>query len=146
MGGFAAIGIKGKAAGIVVVYDLSPSAAFGLVQRSVYTPDGKAGLGAEYTNCPTLTLDRVNGAKVLADAKAGKMATLTLTARFRRDTGKAIIAHLPGKNYGTPQDEQVLLATHTDAMSLIEDNGSLGMLGIMSYFNRLPRTARQRTL
>ena len=28
---------------------------------------------------PTLTLDRVNGAKVLADAKAGKMATLTLT-------------------------------------------------------------------
>ena len=146
LGGFAAIGIKGKAAGIVVVYDLSPSAAFGLVQRSVYTPDGKAGLGAEYTNCPTLTLDRVNGAKVLADAKAGKMATLTLTARFRRDTGKAIIAHLPGKNYGTPQDEQVLLATHTDAMSLIEDNGSLGMLGIMSYFSRLPRTARQRTL
>ena len=146
LGGFAAIGIKGKVAGIVVVYDLSPSAAFGLVQRSVYTPDGKAGLGAEYTNCPTLTLDRVNGAKVLADAKAGKMATLTLTARFRRDTGKAIIAHLPGKNYGTPQDEQVLLATHTDAMSLIEDNGSLGMLGIMSYFSRLPRTARQRTL
>ena len=87
LGGFAAIGIKGKAAGSVVVYDLSPSAAFGLVQRSVYTPDGKAGLGAEYTNCPTLTLDRVNGAKVLADAKAGKMATLTLTARFRRDTG-----------------------------------------------------------
>ena len=57
---FAAIGINGHAAGIVVVYDLSPGAAFGLAQRSVYTPDGKAGLGAKYTNCPTLTLDRVN--------------------------------------------------------------------------------------
>jgi hypothetical protein len=146
LNGFAAIGVKGHAAGIVVVYDLSPGAALGLAQRSVYTPDGKAGLGATYVNCPTLTLDRVNGAKVLADAKAAKTATLTLTARFQRDTGKAIIAYLPGKNYGTPLDEQVLLATHTDAMSLIEENGGLGMLGIMSYFNRLPQSARARTL
>ena len=72
--GFADIAIKGNAAGLVIVYDLSPGAAFGLVQRSVYTPDGKAGLGAKYINCPTLTLDRVNGAKVLADAKAARSA------------------------------------------------------------------------
>jgi hypothetical protein len=146
LNGFAAIGIKGHAAGIVVVYDLSPGAALGLAQRSVYTPDAKAGLGSSYVNCPTLTLDRVNGAKVLADAKAGKTGTLTLTARFERSTGKAIIAYLPGKNYGTPQDEQVLLATHTDAMSLIEENGGLGVLGILSYFNHVPRAARPRTL
>jgi len=146
LGRFAEAGIKGHAAGIVIVYDLSPGMAFGLAQRSVYTENGRAGLGATYVNCPTLTLDRVNGAKVLADAKAGRMATLTLRARFQRDTGKAIVAYLPGKNYGTPQDEQVLLATHTDAMSLIEENGGLGMLGIMSYFNRLPKSARTRTL
>ena len=143
---FAEAGIQGHAAGIVVVYDLSPGMAFGLAQRSVYTENGRAGLGATYINCPTLTLDRVNGAKVLADAKAGKLATLTLRARFQRDTGKAIIAYLPGKNYGTPQDEQVLLATHTDAMSLIEENGGLGMLGIMSYWNRVPKSERARTL
>jgi hypothetical protein len=144
--GCGAIGIKGRAAGIVIVYDLSPGAAFGLAQRSVYTADAKAGLGAEYVNCPTLTLDRVNGAKVLADAKAGKTATLTLSAPFQRDTGKAIIAYLPGRNYGTPQDEQILISTHTDAMSLIEENGGLGVLGIMSYFNQVPRSARPRTL
>ena len=143
---FATIGIKGKAAGIVIVYDLSPGMAFGLVQRSVYTENGRAGLGTAYINCPTLTLDRVNGAKVLADAKAGKTATLTLRARFQRDTGKAIIAYLPGKNYGTPQDEQVMLATHTDAMSLIEENGGFGMLGIMSYWNKVPKAQRDRTL
>ncbi len=143
---FAAIGIRGHAAAMVVVYDLSPGAAFGLAQRSVYTPDGKAGLGAKYINCPTLALDRVNGAKVRADAKAEKRATLTLNARFQRDTGKAILAYLPGRNYGTEQDEQILLATHTDAMSLIEENGGLGMLGILSYFNHLPRAARPRTL
>ena len=146
LNGCSAIAIKGRAAGIVVVYDLSPGAAFGLAQRSVYTPDGRAGLGATYVNCPTLTLDRVNGAKVLADAKAGKTATLTLTARFQRDTGRAIMAYLPGRNYGTPQDEQVLIATHTDAMSLIEENGGLGLLGIMSYFSHVPRSARPRTL
>ena len=146
LGGFAAIGIKGHAAGIVIVYDLSPAAAFGLAQRSVYTPDGRAGLGAKYVNCPTLTLDRVNGTKVIADAKAGKSATLTLTARFQRDTGKAIIAYLPGRSYGRPEDEQVLIATHTDAMSLIEENGGFGLLGIMSYFNHVPASARPRTL
>ena len=146
LNGFAAIAINGHAAGMVVVYDLSPGAAFGLAQRSVYTPDGKAGLGAVYVNCPTLTLDRVNGAKVLVDAKAGKTATLTLSARFERNTGKAIIAYLPGKNYGTPLDEQILLATHTDAMSLIEENGGIGMLGIMSYFKHIPQLARPRTL
>ncbi len=143
---FAAIGIAGKAAGLVVVYDLSPGAAFGLIQRSVYTGNGKAGLDAKYINCPTLALDRVHGAKVLADAKAGKTATLTLTARFQRDVGRAFITHLPGKNYGTPDDEQVLLATHTDAMSLIEENGGLGMLAMLSYFNKIDRAARDRTL
>uniref|UniRef100_UPI003977F797 hypothetical protein n=1 Tax=Salmonella sp. SAL4447 TaxID=3159902 RepID=UPI003977F797 len=40
VGGFASIGFKNRAAGIVVVYDLSPGAAFGLTQRSVYTADG----------------------------------------------------------------------------------------------------------
>jgi hypothetical protein len=146
LNGFAKIGIAGHAAGMVVVYDLSPGAAFGLAQRSVYTPDGKAGLGATYVNCPTLTLDRVNGAKVVADAKAGRMATLMLRARFQRDVGKAFIAYLPGKDYGTARDEQLLLATHTDAMSLVEENGGFGMLGIMSYFNHVPRAERPRTL
>jgi hypothetical protein len=146
LGGFAAIGVNARAAGIVVVYDLSPGAAFGLAQRSVYTVDGKAGLGSTYINCPTLTLDRVNGAKVVGDAKAGKTATLTLIARFQRDTGKAMIAHLPGRDYGTEKDEQILIGTHTDAMSLIEENGGLGMIGIMSYFNHIPQASRPRTL
>jgi hypothetical protein len=146
VGGFASIGLKGRAAGIVIVYDLSPGAALGLTQRTVYTANGRAGTGASYINCPTLTLDRVNGVKVLADAKAGKMATLTLTARFQRDTGKAFVGYLPGKNYGTPQDEQILLATHTDAMSLIEENGAFGVLGILAYFNRIPKASRPRTL
>jgi len=37
LNGFAAIGIKGHAAGIVVVYDLSPGAAFGLQDNGLRT-------------------------------------------------------------------------------------------------------------
>jgi hypothetical protein len=144
--GFASTALRAKAAGVVVVYDLSPAAAFGLTQRSVYTRNGRAGEGAQYINCPTLTLDRVAGAKVLADARAGKMGTLTLTARFQRDSGRSMIAYLPGANYGTARDEQILISTHTDAMSLLEENGAFGLLAIMSYYNQMPRTARPRTL
>jgi hypothetical protein len=131
---------------MVIVYDLSPGAAFGLTQRSVYTTDGNAGTSASYIDCPTLTLDRVNGAKVLTDAKAGRMGTLTLIARFERVTARSPIGFLPGKNYGTGADEQVLVAAHTDSMSLVQDDGGLGILGILSYFNQIPRAQRARTI
>ena len=146
VGRFAQIGLKTKAAGIVIVYDLSPGAALGLTQRSVYTADGNAGPASSYINCPTLTLDRVNGAKVLTDAKAGRTATLTLIARFETVTARSPIGFLPGKNYGTAADEQVLVAAHTDSMSLVQDNGGLGILGILSYFNQIPRAQRARTI
>ncbi|HVB99512.1 MAG TPA: twin-arginine translocation signal domain-containing protein [Candidatus Dormibacteraeota bacterium] len=148
----AGIAMKGHAAGMVVVYDLSPGAAFGLTQRALYTTKGKAiggnvpGKDFIYVNCPTLCLDRVNGAKVLDNAKAGKSATLTLRARFQDDMSKAFVCYLPGKHYGTPLDEQIMLATHTDAMSLVEEVGGLGMLAVMSYFNHIPRAERPRTL
>ena len=146
VGRFAEIGIKAKAAGLVIVYDLSPGAAFGLTQRSVYTADGNAGPASSYINCPTLALDRVNGAKVLTDAKAGRTGTLTLIARFERATARSPIGFLPGRNYGTAADEQVLVAAHTDSMALVQDNGGLGILGILAYFNQIPRAQRARTI
>lgn len=145
LSGFAATAISANAAGAVVVYDLSPGAAMGLTQRSVYTKDARAGANAVYINCPTLTLDRVAGAKVIADAKSGKSATLTLKARFQQDAGRSTVAYLPGANYGTPEDKQVLLSTHTDAMSLVEENGAFGLLAILDYYNRIPRAQRPRT-
>src|SRR4029079_11683673 len=132
--------------GMVLVYDLSPAAAFGLIQRSVYTPTGRASQGATYSNVATPPLYLVNGAKVLADAKTGKNATLTLLGRFQVDRGRAYIGYLPGKDYGTTNDRQIMIATHTDAMSLVEDNGGLGMLGVLYYFSHIPQADRPRTL
>jgi hypothetical protein len=149
LGGFASIGIGGEAAGMVVVYDLAPQGALGLIQRSVYTSNGRPpvlGDIGKYINVPTLCLDRVNGAKVLTDAQAGKMATLKLMARFQQDKGRALIGYLPGRHYGTGEDQQIMLATHTDAMSLVEEDGGLGMLAILHYFSKIPRSDRPRTL
>jgi len=143
--GVATRAIRAGAVGAVVVYDLSPGMALGLTQRTVYAASG-TGANVVYANVPTLTLDRVNGAKVLEDAKAGKSATLTLLASFQLSHGKEIIGYLPGKDYGTAGDKQILIATHQDAMSLIEDDGSLGMLGILKYFSHIPQQDRPRTI
>jgi len=112
----------------------------------VYSLTGSGGPGTVYVNVPTLCLDRVNGAKVLTDAKAGKSATLTLNASFQNATSQYVIGWLPGKDYGTAQDQQILIASHTDAMSLVEEDGALGMLGIMHYMNHIPQSQRPKTL
>jgi len=143
--GVATRAIRAGAVGAVVVYDLSPGMALGLTQRTVYAASG-TGANVVYANVPTLTLDRVNGAKVLEDAKAGKSATLTLLASFQLSHGKEIVGYLPGRDYGTAGDKQILIATHQDAMSLIEDDGSLGMLGILKYFSHIPQQDRPRTI
>jgi hypothetical protein len=146
LGGYEKPAIRAGAVGMVVVYDLSPAMALGVTERSVYSTTGNGGPGTVYVNVPTLTLDRVNGAKVLQDAKAGKSATLTLNAFFETSQGKEIIGYLPGKDYGTPADRQILIATHQDAMSLSEENGGLGMLGVLNYFNHIPQAQRPRTI
>ncbi|MBF0545018.1 MAG: hypothetical protein HQM08_11315 [Candidatus Riflebacteria bacterium] len=141
---YAAIGIRAKAAGMVVVYDISPGGAKGLTQRSVYTSDKQP--KSAYVNCPTLTLDRVAGIKVIADAKAGRTANLKLRGKFVPSVGKGFYGFLPGKNYGSENDEWVVLCSHTDGMSLVEENGALGILGIINYFKNIPQSERPRTL
>ena len=44
------------------------------------------------------------------------------------------IAYLPGAKYGTPEDEQIILVNHTDGPSITQDNGALGLLGIVKFF------------
>jgi hypothetical protein len=163
-------GKAGNAAGMVWVYDLSPGASFGLTQRSVYnaanSPVSTGGPGTVYQNLPTIALDRVNGAKVITDAQNGATATMWLlptgvnnncsstqstvngspSCGFVPTQGRYVVVYLPGKYYGTPQDQWVDIATHSDAMSLVEEDGALGMLGVMNYMNQIPQSQRPKTL
>jgi hypothetical protein len=96
---------------------------------------------------PLLMLDRVAGAKVLADAAAGKTGKLVLDAHEEENAGAfEIIATLPGKNFGTPNDQSILLATHVDGPSIVEDDGGLGILAVLHYYARIPQNERPKSI
>ena len=127
---------EGNAAGAIIVYDMAYERTKGLYTFGVPT----------LYNSPTLILSRDDGAKVIDDALKGKSATLRLEATVETSEAFQYIAYLPGANYGTPADEQIILVNHTDGPSITQDNGALGLLGIVKYFSKIPQSERPRTL
>lgn len=130
------IAVNGGAAGTIIIYDMAFERTTGLY--TFPTP-------ALYDS-PTLILDREAGAKVIADAKEGKTATLRLEASLETAEAYQLIGYLPGKNFGSQQDEQIILVGHTDGPSITQDNGGLGLLAIIKYFSNIPQQDRPRTL
>lgn len=130
------IAVEGNAAGHIIVYDMAFERTEGLYTFPV----------PPLHEAPGIVLSREDGAKVIGDAKAGKMATLTLQATIEEAEAYQTIAYLPGRDYGTPDDEQILLINHTDGPSITQDNGALGLLAIVKYFSHIPQEHRPRTL
>ena len=133
---FHEIAIDGGALGMIKVCDMAYERTVGLYTFPV----------PKLHDLPGLILDRDAGKKVIADAIAGKQATLRLEATVETSEAVQLIAYLPGKHYGTTQDEQILLVNHTDGPSITQDNGALGLLAIVKYFSNIPQEARERTL
>lgn len=130
------IAVNGRAAGHVIVYDMAWDRTEGLYTFPV----------PPIHESPGVILSREDGAKVVEDAKAGRTATLTLNATIEEAEAYQTIAWLPGRAYGTPEDEQILLINHTDGPSITQDNGALGLLAIVKYFSHIPQEHRPRTL
>lgn len=131
--------LKGSnALGAVVIFDMSPGRAAGLYTFPLLKP-GVIGV-------PGLYLDRVAGARVRQAAIDGRRATLTLRAREESVQPYFLYGVLPGRDYGTDKDAFVLLVTHSDGPNLTQEAGTLGILGIIDYFSRLPRAERGRSL
>jgi len=95
---------------------------------------------------PSLYLDRTVGKKVIEAARASAHATLRLEATTTESTAYQLIGFLPGSKYNTPDDEQIRLTTHTDGPSISQDNGALGILGVIKYMSQIPQADRPRTL
>jgi len=129
---------EANAAGAVVIFDMSPARAAGLYTFPLLRP-GIFGV-------PGLYIDRVAGAAVREAAKREQTATLRLEAREEDATTYFLYGALPGRNYGTPDDEMVLLVTHSEGPNLTQENGTLGIVGIVDYFAQLPQKERNRTL
>jgi hypothetical protein len=95
---------------------------------------------------PTLYFDKDTGAQLVEMAAGGKRATLRLLSQAEEAETYQLFGYLPGKHYGTPDDRQILLITHTDGPSISQENGGLGILGMVKYFSRIPKAERPRTL
>ena len=57
-----------------------------------------------------------------------------------------MFGYLPGRDYGTANDQQILLITHTDGPSISQENGAIGILSIVKYFSHIPKPQRPRSL
>lgn len=128
--------IEGKAKGGIIVFNMSYDRLAGLYTFLVPV----------LYNVPTLYVDRKAGNKLINDAKNGKIATLTLQAKMEQTETYQLIGYLPGKYYRTEKDEKILLITHTDGPSISQENGALGLLGIIAYFSNIPQVERSKTL
>jgi len=126
------------AVGAVVVFAMSAQRLSGL-----YTfPLLELGI----VGVPGVYVDAATGANVLAAAAAGREATLTLIAHQEQVEPYFYTGVLPGKDYGTPADEQVLLVTHSDGPNLTQENGTLGILALLRHYGRIPQAQRPRSL
>lgn len=129
---------RGKAAGGLVVFDMNRGRARGLYTFPL--------LSAETIGVPGLYLDRAAGALVREAARAGEIATLTLRASVEPATAWFLTGVLPGRDFGSDDDELVLLVTHTDGPNLTQENGALAVLAVIDYFAKLPAAERRRSL
>ncbi len=121
----------------VTVMDLPPLAAAGT--RIHPTP--------RQFNVPLLMLDRIAGTKVLRDAAAGKTATVRLDAHEEENAAAyETVATLPGRNYGRPNDQAILLATHVDGPSIVEDDGAFGILALLRHYAAIPQDQRPKSI
>ena len=126
------------AAGAVVIFAMSAERLAGLYTFPL--------LNVGIVGVPGIYVDAQAGAKVLAAAAEGRDATLTLIAHTEEAAPYFYTAVLPGQNYGTAQDEEVLLVTHSDGPNLTQENGALGILALIRHFARVPQSERPRTL
>jgi hypothetical protein len=125
-----------KPAGVIFAMNLNRALTAGL-----YT----FGVPADY-DFPSVYLDHLNGDAVVADARGGRTATIRVEGERVPSEAYQLIAYLPGRDYGTPQDQQIQLRTHTDGPSISQDDGALGLLGVVKYISHVPQKDRPRSL
>jgi hypothetical protein len=126
----------GGAAGAIIVLDASFERAAGMYTFRVPT----------LYDAPTLMLDRDAGKSVINAAMQSRSATIYLQATIQRSTAYQLVGFLPGRDYGSADDEQIILVTHTDGPSIAQENGALAVLGIIDYFSHFEQSERPRTL
>jgi len=125
-----------RPAGVVFAMNLNAAQTAGLYTFRV----------PEHYDFPSVYVDRREGDAVIADARAGRAATLRVEGERVQAEAYQLVAWLPGRDYGTDRDQQIQLRTHTDGPSISQDNGALGLLAVVRYMSNIPPAQRPRSL
>jgi hypothetical protein len=88
-------------------------------------------------NLPALYVDRVTGASLRAAIATTPAARLVLDASITAAQNENLVGILPGAS-----SEEILVGSHTDGPNSIEDNGPVGILGLVQCL--APRSAANR--
>ncbi|MGA8805356.1 MAG: hypothetical protein WB866_11750 [Solirubrobacterales bacterium] len=118
------------AAGIVFDFDVPEKQV-----RGYWDPHN----GTHY-KVPGLFVGADQGAQLKALAAAGRSARVVVRARSKRAKTRNLIATLPGQS---PQ--RIVLSTHTDGATWVQENGVAGVLALARYLAELPKPCRPRT-
>lgn len=119
------------AAGLVFVHQLP-----GPQVKGIYAPyDGI------YWSVPAVYVGVDEGQRLKQAAAAGRQATLALAADEAPATTRMLIDTLPGVSA-----ERLIVASHTDGMNAVWDNGPISMLALARSYASLPLRCRPRTL
>ncbi len=137
-GQFDVIVKESGAAGALVIFSMSPGRAAGLRTFPLLKPG--------FVGAPGLYLDKITGARVKKAAREGKEATITLLDKVEETEAYFYTGFLPGRDYGTDDDEYVFVITHADGPNLTQDNGAFGIMSVIRYMSNIPQAERRRTL
>ena len=129
--------------GLVLVLDMSPSHAekqYLPFSRPVPQPVGQ-GVPGIHVDCTELD-------DLEAHAASGGDATIVLRGAVEPEaTSEHLLYTLPGALAADPtRDEIVLVQTHTDGPSAIEENGVMALIALAHRFAAMPIADRRRTL
>ena len=129
-------------AGVVAVLDMSADHA-----EKQYLPFSRPVLSPLGQGVPGVHVDCGQKQALKAHAQANGTATLVLPGAV--DPGASsehLLYTLPGANTGTATEEIILVQTHTDGPSAIEENGVMALIALIHHFAAIAPQQRPRTL
>lgn len=117
------------AAGVVYIIDASYEALAGN-----YAP-----FGGGFENVPALYVDRDEGARLRKIAQSKPDVKFALYGHREQTTTESFVTVLESDS---GSDEVMILNTHSDGTNFAEENGTLGLLELCRYFNKLKQQGR----
>lgn len=119
------------AAGMIVCFDLPREQVAGYFEPHQ---------GTQY-RLPAVFAGAEEKAWLMQAAAESREATLDVRAVSDRASTRNLFATLPGQTA-----ERVVLVSHTDGNTWVQENGAAALLGLAHYFSSLPLAERRRTI